>query len=155
MVWQYAIAGAIGYALLRDTSKDHDEVVGDVVDELEAEIPGDATIYADHVDRELPNPRGAFTNVANEPDHVPDVVVTSGLRNNIIIEVETGDAIEQNGSEAKKQIDDFSIPGYRRALVVPDADFDAVHVEEFEDDLDVELSGDVYVATPSGVPDLL
>lgn len=157
MVWPYLIAGAAGLGLLlKSTDKDHHDVVEDVVDELEDEVPRDATIYADHVDRDdLPNPRGAFTNIDDEPDHVPDVVVKSGLRNSLIIEVETGDAIDQNGSEAKEQIDDFSISGYRRVLVVPEADFDAVHVEEFTDDLDVDLGGDVYVATPSGVTDLL
>ena len=101
-----------GYALLKDSDKDHDGVVQETVDELEDEVPDDATVYADHLDGERPNPRGAFAGVDGAPDeHIPDVVVTSGLANNLIIEVETGDSIENNSSEAKSQIDDFSISG--------------------------------------------
>ena len=83
------------------------------------------------------------------------MVVTSGVKNNLIIEVETGDAIDGNSADAKSQIADFSIPGYRRVLVVPDADFDAVHVDEFEQQLGEEIDGECYFATPEGVTDLL
>ena len=83
------------------------------------------------------------------------MVVTSGRKNNLIIEVETGDSIEANGSEAQSQLEDFSIPGYRRVLVVPGADFDTAHVDEFEDHLDEEIDGELYFATPSGVVELL
>lgn len=157
MVWPALVVGAagVGYLLSR-TDKDHDDVVEETLDELEAVAPSDATLYADHVDRDdIPNTRGAFTHLDHDPDHYPDVVLKSGLENSLIVEVETGDAIENNGSEAKSQIDDFAISGYRRVLVVPGADFDAKHVNEFSDDLDDELSGNVYVATPSGVTDLL
>lgn len=40
-------------------------------------------------------------------------------------------------------------------IVVPEADFDAVHIDKFESELDDDLDGDIYVATPSGVTDLL
>ena len=157
MVWQY-VAGAalIGAAALISTDEDHDDVVQNTVNNLEFELPADATLYADHLDGDRPNPRGAFTDLNDAPDeHVPDVVVTSGWKNNLIIEVETGDSIEANGSEAQSQLEDFSIPGYRRVLVVPDADFDTAHVDEFEDHLDEEIDGELYFATPSGVVDLL
>ena len=39
--------------------------------------------------------------------------------------------------------------------MIPDADFDAVHVDEFEEHLDEEIDGEFYVATPEGVVDLL
>lgn len=50
-----------------------------------------------------------------------------------------------------KLIENFAIPGYRGVLVVPDADFDTVHVDEFDEQLDIELNGEYYVATPEGV----
>lgn len=157
MVWQYIGAAALlGAAVLLDTDKDHDEVVQETVDNLEPELPKNATLYADHLDGDYPNPRGAFNDLSNAPEqHIPDVVVTSGEKHSLIVEVETGDSIKNNDSEAKSQIEDFSIPGYRRVLVVPDADFDAVHVDEFEEQLDTELDGEYYVATPEGVTDLL
>lgn len=156
MVWPYIIGAAgIGYLLSR-SDKDHDDVVEETLEQLEDAAADDATIFADHVDRDdIPNTRGAFTHLDDEPDHHPDVVVKSGIDNSLIVEVETGDALENNGGEAKDQIDDFSISGYRRVLVVPGADFDSKHVKEFSEDLDEQLSGNVYLATPSGVTDLL
>ena len=157
MVWQYVIGGAlVGAAILLDSDEDHHDVVQQTVNNLEPELPEHASLYADHLGNDYPNPRGAFTGIDNAPeDHIPDVVVTSGIKNNLIIEVETGDSIKESSSAAKSQIDDFSIPGYRRALVVPGADFDAVHVDEFEEHLDEEIDGEFYVATPEGVVDLL
>lgn len=157
MVWQY-VAGAalLGAAALISTDEDHDDVVQNTVNNLESELLENANLYADHLDCDYPNPRSAFDGVNNAPDeHIPDVVVTSGQKNNLIIEVETGDSIESNSSEAKSQIDEFSIPSYRRVLVVPDADFDAVPVDEFEEHIGEEIDGECYFATPSGVVDLL
>jgi len=116
MVWQYVIGGAlVGAAVLLDSDEDHHDVVQQTVNNLEPELPEHASLYADHLGDGYPNPRGAFTGIDNAPeDHIPDVVVTSGIKNNLIIEVETGDSIEESSSAAKSQIDDFSIPGYRR-----------------------------------------
>jgi hypothetical protein len=151
-----AATALAGVAIILDTDEDHDDVVQKTADNLEPKLPEYASLYADHLDGDYPNPRGAFNDVQNAPeDHIPDVVVTSGLKNNLIIEVETGDAIDGNSAEAKSQIEDFSIPGYRRVLVVPDADFDAVHVDEFEQQLGEEIDGECYFATPEGVTDLL
>ncbi|MDB2246070.1 MULTISPECIES: hypothetical protein [Halorubrum] len=149
-------AALVGAAIIFDTDEDHDDVVQKTVDNLEPEVPENGSLYADHLDDGYPNPRGAFTNVDNAPeDHIPDVVVTSGLKSNLIIEVETGDSIKDSSSAAKSQIEDFSIPSYKRVLVVPGADFDAVHVDEFEEHLDEEIDGEFYFATPDGVTDLL
>lgn len=40
-------------------------------------------------------------------------------------------------------------------LVVQDVDFDAVHVDTFEEQLDTEIGSEYYVATLKGVIDLL
>ncbi|ELZ49043.1 hypothetical protein C463_00345 [Halorubrum californiense DSM 19288] len=157
MIWQcVGAATLLGAAVLLDTDKDHDEVVKETANNLESKLPQNATLYVDHIDREYQNPRSAFDDLDNAPEqHIRDVVVKSGQKNSHIIEVESGNSIEQNDSEAKSQIEDFSIPEYLRVLVVPDADFDAVHVAEFEEQLDTELDGEYYVATPQGVIDLL
>lgn len=52
-------------------------------------------------------------------------------------------------------MDIFSIPEYWRVFVVPGADFDAIHVDEFEEHLDEEIDGEYYVTTPSNVVGLL
>ena len=146
----------VGAAVLLDSDEDHHDVVQQTVDNLEPEMTEHGSLYADHLDGDYPNPRGAFTDTENGPEeHIPDVVVKSGVKNNLIIEVETGDSIEDNSSAAKSQIEDFSVPSYRRVLVIPDADFNAVHVDEFEEHLDEEIDGEFYVATPEGVVDLL
>ncbi|TKX87627.1 hypothetical protein EXE43_02190 [Halorubrum sp. SS5] len=157
MVGPLGVAAAlVGAAIVLDTDEDHDDVVQSTVDNLEPELPEHASLYADHLDGDYPNPRGAFADIDNAPeDHIPDVVVTSGIRNNLIIEVETGDAIDGNSAEAKSQIEDFSIPGYRRVLVVPEADFDAVRGDKFEQQVGKEIDGECYFATPDGVVDLL
>jgi len=91
MVWQYVIGGAlVGAAVLLDSDEDHHDVVQQTVNNLEPELPEHASLYADHLGDGYPNPRGAFTGIDNAPeDHIPDVVVTSGIKNNLIIEVET------------------------------------------------------------------
>lgn len=151
-----AAAVLAGAAIIFDTDEDHDDVVQKTADNLEPKLSEHASLYADHIGDEYPNPRGAFNDIENAPDdHIPDVVVKSGQENSLIIEVETGGAIDVNSAEAKSQIEDFSIPGYRRVLVVPDADFDAAHVDEFEDQLGEEIDGELYFATPSGVVELL
>ena len=113
MVGPLGVAAAlVGAAIVFDTDEDHDGVVQKTADNLEPKLPEHATLYADHLDGDYPNPRGAFNDVQNAPeDHIPDVVVTSGVKNNLIIEVETGDAIDGNSADAKSQIEDFSIPG--------------------------------------------
>lgn len=157
MVGPLGVAAVLaGAVIIFDTDEDHDDVVQKTANNLEVKLPEHASLYADHLGGNYPNPRGAFTDIDNAPeDHIPDLVVTSGIKNSLIIEVETGGAIDVNSAEAKSQLEDFSIPGYRRVLVVPDADFDAIHVDEFEEQLGEEIDGECYFATPSGVVDLL
>lgn len=148
----YAAAGLLGLALLYDilgeSEADHDDVVEQTADELASATPDDATVYADHLPkRDFPNPESS--NVGN--DHIPDVVVTSGVAQNLVVEVETKSSLEDESEAAESQLEDFATPSYRRLLVVPDDAVDESVVSEFEEQLNEEVSGTVHVETPSTV----
>lgn len=86
MVWQVvAVAGGVLFAaseLLGESEQDHNEVVEETYEELRAEVPRDATVYADHLShRDIPNPEGEVDGLT----HVPDLVVKSGVASNLII----------------------------------------------------------------------
>lgn len=142
--------GLIGAAILWQSSPmDHDETVQATYDELNAVVPADATVYADHIDG-APNPHGEVKGLT----HVPDVVVKAGSANSLIIEVETADSLENSRSEARSQLKDFSTPGYRRMLVVPPSEEDKEAVTSFLEEFDT-LSGELYLAAPETAPDYL
>jgi hypothetical protein len=81
---------------------------------------------------------------------VPDVVCTSIVTSNLIVEVETEDTLDD---EAISQLDEFRLRGYRRVLVAPNGDSETV--SEFEQRLNDEIPGRITVATPQTVTDLL
>lgn len=155
-MWQYvalAAGTAIGAKILSNSEKDHDEVVADTYDALEPELPPDASIYADHLDNrdDIDTPHGVVDGLT----HVPDVVVKSGVSNSLLIEVETADSLADNGADAKSQLDDFSKPGYRRVLVFQKGKSDVEAVRAFLDEIEDELDGQMHVAHPETVPNLL
>lgn len=148
-------AGAVvvgGYSLLKylESDADHDTIVEETATNLARQLPADGKLYADHIG-DYPNPR----QVANDLDlaHVPDVVVRAGSVSNLMIEVETDGSLDDGGAEAKRQLEEFATCGYKNVLVVPDVDTDVV--EEFEEQLNRELRGTIYVETPSTVTRLL
>ena len=127
-------------------------MVEQTADELASATAHDATVYADHLpNREFPNPESS--NVGN--DHIPDVVVTSGLAQNLVVEVETKSSLDDESEAAESQLEDFARPVYRRVLVVPDDAVDESVVSEFEERLNEEVSGTIHVETPSTVASLL
>lgn len=146
-----AAAGlAVGVKVVDElfSDADHDTVVRDTFAELEREVPANANLYVDHIYDDKPNPRTGLQKF--DLEHVPDIVVRSGAANNLIIEVETEDTLD---GEALDQLDEFRLQGYRRVLVVPDGNSEAV--SEFEADLDDEVPGVINVATPDTVTELL
>lgn len=144
------VVGAYGIMKLLEGNVDHDTVVRDTSANIEMYLPRDATLYADHIARH-PNPRV----VANDLDlgHVPDVVVRAGSVSNLMIEVETDGSINTSAAEAKRQLEAFATRGYKNVLVVPDVQTQVVR--EFEEKLNSELRGTIYVETPTNVVDLL
>lgn len=145
-----AVAGTYTLLKLFESEADHDTIVEETASNLARQLPQDAKLYADHID-DYPNPR----RVANELDlgHVPDVVVRAGSASNLMIEVETDGALDGGAAEAKRQLEAFATRGYKNVLVVPDVDTDVV--SEFEEQLNQELRGKIYVETSSSVTDLL
>jgi len=139
------------YELLSESEpRDHNAVVADVYNRLDEAAPSNASVYADHVDA-APNPHG---EVGGVEEHIPDVVVKSGVANSLIIEVETASSLESDAAEARSQLREFSTPGYRRALVVEAATSDEDSVREFVESLD-GLDGEVYFVKPEDVTNLL
>lgn len=144
-----AVGGAIAVAKILSSDADHDDVVSDTVGALEAEAPSDASIYADGVDG-VPSPHGEVDGIV---EHVPDVVVKSGVANNLIVEVETADSLEERDGDARSQLREFSTRGYRRVLVVPDGDGE--QMAAFMEDVNERIDGTIHTATPEDVAELL
>jgi len=146
-----AIVGTIaaGYVLdrLSNSNKDHDEVLRDTYQAVSSAATAESSIYVDHIDVDTAgNPRSAAPGTA----HIPDLVLTGFEDNNIVVEVETGDSL--NG-DALDQLEDFSKPGYTRALVVPDSVVDdgIQFIEEYTD----TATANIVVCGPSDTPELL
>lgn len=140
-------AGGFAYALLK-SEKSHDQIVEEVYENLRYEAPSSASLYVDHVREDVPNPRTALED--HDLDHVPDVVCTSMVTSNLIVEVETEDTLDD---DALSQLNEFRLQGYRRVLVVPNGDSETV--SKFERRLNDEIPGKITVATPEKVPELL
>jgi len=146
-----AIVGTIaaGYVLdqLSQSNKDHDDVLKDTYQAVSQAAAADSSLYVDHIDVDAAgNPRSATPGT----DHVPDLVLTGFADNSIVVEVETGDSL--NG-DALDQLEDFSKPGYTRALVVPDSVVDdgIQFIEEYTD----AATANIVVCGPSDTPKLL
>lgn len=147
-----AIAGGIGakvlYDLLSESEADHDDVLEEAYNELDAAKASETDLYPAHIHNRsgvngAGHPRGELPNTS----HVPDLLVKGFVDNNLAIEVETGSSLDQ---DAIDQLEDFATSGYTRILVVPDEALDdgARFVEE-------SLEETVYVARPSDLPDFL
>ncbi|WP_277556232.1 hypothetical protein [Halobaculum limi] len=156
MVWQIAAAGvglAIANKIRGESVADHHDVVEQTHDALVDEVPESANLYADHLSHrdEIPNPEGEVDGLT----HIPDVVVKSGFANSLIIEVETADSLQNEPAAAVLQMQNFSVSGYRRVLVVPDGKGDAEELETFVEEYDNQIPGKYYVATPDEVSEFL
>lgn len=144
-------AGALtlGAALLGSSELDHDETVQETYDVLVKNVPGDATIYADHI-ADGPNPRGEVAGLS----YIPDLVVKSGIAHSLIIEVETAESLRDRRSEARSQVMDFRKRGYKRVLIVPPGNDDIEEVKSFIGEFD-DLGGGLYAGDPDAVTEFL
>jgi hypothetical protein len=149
MSWPAVVAGLALGAILSDSSPmDHHDTVEATYDELTDKTPSDASVYADHMGA-APSPHGEIDGLS----HVPDVVVKSGVAQNLFIEVETANSLADNASEARSQLRDFSTRGYRRLLVVPPSEEDTEAAKKFLGGADFD--GQVYLAVPTGASEFL
>ena len=148
-----AVGAVVGAGVLKEVfggPANHDTVLKRTINNVESKLPSDANLYADHIDG-YENPR----QVANDLGltHVPDAVVRAGSASNLMLEVETDAALDDNGNEAKDQLKAFATPGYKNVLVVPDTGTEAVSA--FESQLNSQLNTRIYVETPRTVASLL
>ena len=79
----------------------------------------------------------------------PDLVARAFDSANLIVEIETAQALANRTDHIADQLDGFRKEGYRRVLVVPEM------VTSAADTLAEELEGEVTVATPDQVTELL
>ena len=126
------------------TETDHDDVVEDAYEAVEKAVSGDASVYVAHVREDEPSPKG----VLDHTNKVPDILVHGGPGPNRIIEVETGDSLENRAVDAIAQLEAFQSPGYQRILVVPSG------ATEAGEELVADLDGTIRVATPSELGNL-
>lgn len=105
------------HRLIRGSEKDHMNVLEDAYRSLD-DATEKGTLYLAHqdeVDIDTDNhPKGELPDT----DHVPDIIYTRFEGASLVVEVETGDTLD---SDALAQLEDFSTPGYKRVLVVPDS----------------------------------
>jgi len=140
-----AVAG-VGYALLSPSEQtyDHDELLEAAYNAVDAATDESVAISSDHG---VGNGKGIRS--IDGIEGVPDMAVTGFGVPNLLIEVETPDALADRTADFIEQINGFQKQGYKRVLVVPsETTKAAAAVAE-------EIDGDVTVSTPSGVAELL
>jgi hypothetical protein len=94
-----AATALAGVAIILDTDGDHDDVVQKTADKLESKLSEHATLYADHLDGDYPNPRRAFL--------VNDCTDSNAGFSERIFRQRTGSNDSQNTNENKKEIRRF------------------------------------------------
>lgn len=146
MVHPVLIGGAIavGGKLIADAldePPEHDELLEDTYDAIEAAVDDELELPTDHGVGDDTDDTLSIDGIEGRPD-----LVLKGFEvRNTIIEVETADAIENRRGHVIEQIEGFRTNGYSRLLVVPD---DAVEAAK---ELVEEIGGTVHVRTPGGV----
>lgn len=143
------VGGAVG-ALLGSHERKHNKTLREAYYQLREATGGEAKIYVDHID-----PTGAESggtqNVIKAVSGAPDIVSIAQSYPNLIIEVETVEAIENNSAHVIQQLNDFQTQGFKRALVVP-----RIEVDEFVEWCEMHenngnIRKEVTITTPSGI----
>lgn len=144
-----AIVGGLGGAILGGHEDDHPELVRETYYELVNETTKDARVYVDHVDvdGDTGNPEG----VIDDLDMVPDIIVVDQSGANLVIEAETVAGINNDPAHAIEQLNDFQTQGFKRLLVAPVDEAEAVYewAEQVEGEGAVEK--EIKIATPESV----
>ncbi|WP_415380474.1 hypothetical protein [Halosimplex sp. TS25] len=138
------LAALVGGSALYDRYRTslHDRVVKQTFNTVDRHTDESASIYVDHVDDEVDadgNAQGVLDTA-----QVPDLIVEGFDNKNLIVEVDTAEALEDDLVDCAAQIRDFAMPGYKRVLVTDDT----VVGEKFVDEQGLD---GVAVATSSSV----
>lgn len=138
------VVSGIGYKLYEHaTTSKHDRVLKKTYKRVSKNTSSEATIYADHIDVDAPNPKNVLAI-----DGVPDLILQGFTEPNLIVEVETEKSL--NGT-TRAQLEGFRYQGFKTVLVIPPGDDDAAEGFLAEHDLDEVIT----LATPSGIANLI
>lgn len=145
-----AVAGLAGVAVGLDRiSRDaHENTIKSTVKRLHR-ARDDGDLLAAHVDdRRLDGHTASFAQ-SHDLDHIPDIVLRGFNDPNLVIEVEDADSLQNDPGDAREQLREFRITGYKRVLLVPSDATDAA--AELADEVD----GSVAVETPDSIDRLV
>ena len=143
------LAGVLGGAavvgwLTSDSEPEHDELLEQTYDAVDAATDDSVAISAEHGVGD-----GEGTRDIDEINGWPDMAVTGFGVSSLLIEVESADALAEKPGEVIEQVDGFRKSGYSRVIVVHSSVVDGA------EELVAEIDGTVHVTTPDGVVDLL
>jgi hypothetical protein len=149
-----AVVGATVGGWLFGRESDHNDTLRKTYSAVKEATSDDAHLYVSHIDPDgaaPTSPQGVIDGVDGEPD----IISIDSTSANLIVEVETMEAIAENGSHALNQLQDYRTSGFKRVLVVPEEEIDAAieWVEAHEDQ--GALEGSLTVASPERIANVL
>ena len=141
-------AAAIGGKIIVDALEEppeHNDLLKQTYDTIESSVDSDIETPADHGVGEDDGGTLSIDGIEGRPD----LVIKGFDIQNLIIEVETTNALEERPEEVINQVEGFRKQGYTRVLVVPKKSV------EIAEGLAEEVSGKVQVKTPNSVGELV
>lgn len=149
-----AAIGGIAGALAGSYERKHNKTLRSAFYQLHEETNGEARIYVDHIKPSGAEP-GGTQNRIKTVSGAPDLICIAQRYPNLIVEVETIEAIESNSAHVIKQLNDFQTQGFKRALVVPETE-----VHEFMEwcerhERKGTIAKEVTITTPQSIGALL
>lgn len=149
------VVGGLAGAIIGGSETAHNEALRDAAYTIKDAADEHGTLYVDHIEPDG-SEAGGTRKVLQELSMDPDLIFNSPVGySNLIIEVETMDAIKNNPGHVLEQLDDFRVQGFRRVLVAPDDEIDDVSgwVEAMR--RDDEIAGTLNIAGPTDVGELI
>jgi len=147
------IGGAIGVYLGSQEQKHH-ETLRDTHSHLHEATERAATIYVDHIQPNGAKP-GGTKGVITAVSGAPDIICIAHRYSNLIVEVETVEAIQNNPNHVIEQLNEFHTQGFKRVLVVPNSEVDELiewcEIHELRGDINQEA----ILSTPNSVRSVL
>lgn len=149
-----AALGGLAGAVLGSYERKHNKTLRETYYQLHEATDGEATYYVDHIEPKGAEP-GGTQNVITGVSGAPDIVCIAQRYSNLVVEVETVEAIENNSSHVIQQLNDFQTQGFKRALVVPESEVDDFKewCETHEQNGDIKQ--EVLISTPEAIGALL
>lgn len=146
--------GGIAGAVVGSRERKHNRILRNTFYELQEVTNNEAQIYADHIEPSGAEPTGP-KNVIDGVSGVPDLICIAQCYSNLIVEVETVEAIENSSTHVIKQLNDFQTQGFKRVLVVPKSE-----VDDFLEWCEIHerrgnLEREIIISTPAGISAVL